>query len=124
MNRKDATDRLLFVSRVRRPGGENDVRLVIENTFPAKAFERAGVVGFTVHMGGGYCIVEYGFESPFAPIFERLSADAEATRFLADLGELVDPAPRIDPGGTAHQPVAADVFLWRKDTGIRTRSVS
>ena len=122
MSERDVTERLLFISRVRRPGDEARARETAERQFPAAAFERAGLVGFTVHVGGGYCVFEYGYEGPFTPIFERVDADAAIQAYLSDLAEHVDPAPRVHPGSTADQPVAADQFIWRKGETTKTRS--
>lgn len=123
MARRDTTERLLFVSRLGE-GDEAEVREAVERGFPADAFAKAGVTGFTAHVGGGYCVFEFGFEGPFAPVFDRLNADKAARAYLEGLGEHVDPPPRIRPGSTAGQPIAADQFLWRLGSGVKARSPS
>jgi hypothetical protein len=106
---------------VRHPGDEARVRLIAEQSFPRQAFEDAGLVGFTVYVGAGYCVFEFGFEGPFEPVFARLSADPAANKFFDELEHHVEPTPRIEPGATADQPLAADLFMWRSESGIKAR---
>jgi hypothetical protein len=121
MKQLEKLERLLFVSRVREPGDEARARLVAEQSFPQQAFEEAGLVGFTLYVGGGYCIFEFGFDGPFEPIFERLHADPVACKFFEELERYVEPAPRIEPGATGGAPLAADVFMWRSESGVKAR---
>lgn len=120
-NTPDGTERLLFVSRLIRAGGEAELKEAVERSFPADAFERCGIVGFTSHVGGGYCVLEFGFEEGFESVFGRLAKDPDATRFLGVLAQHVEPPPRIVPGSTADQPLAADLFAWRVGRGTSTR---
>lgn len=120
-NTTDGTERLLFVGRLIRDGGEAELKEAVERNFPAHAFERCGIVGFTSHVGGGYCVLEFGFEEGFDSVFGRLAKDPDATKFLDVLSVHVVPPPRIVPGRTADQPLAADQFLWRAGGGTSTR---
>jgi hypothetical protein len=121
MKQGEKLERLLFVSRLREPGDEAKVRATAEGDFPRESFEQAGLTGFTVYMGGGWCIFEFGFESPFELIFERVNADPTIREYLDRLGRYVEPSPRIEPGDTAVQPLAADVFMWRRESGAKAR---
>jgi hypothetical protein len=112
MKQQERLERLAFVSRV-EAGDEAAVREIAEADFPRVEFQRAGLVGYTLYMGGGYCVFEFGFEGQFEPIFERLWREPAAVRYFDKLKRYVDPAPSVQPGATAGQPIAADVFLWR-----------
>jgi hypothetical protein len=121
MKQQEELERLLFVSRVRRPGDEARARAAAQEGFPQQAMEEAGLVGFTVSIGGGYCVFEFGFEGPFNEIFGRLFADAKIRGYFDQLERYVDPTPRVEPGATASQPLAADVFMWRSESGTKSR---
>jgi hypothetical protein len=117
MKQNENIERLLFVSKPRNHGDEARVREVIEREFPKEAFQRAGLVGFTVYSGGGNVIFEFGFEGNFDDIFRKLCEDGTVQSFFERLGQLVDPVPRIKPGETAQVPLAADIFAWRAESG-------
>ena len=121
MKQAEQIERLLFISRFKAEGDEASIRKVCDEEFPRGAFEEAGLAGFTASTGGGYCVFEFGFEGEFDATFERVQRNAAIQRFLDRLAEHVEPAPRITPGRTASQPVAADMFLWRIESGIRVR---
>jgi hypothetical protein len=124
MKQSENLERLLYVSQVKENGDEAKIREQISRDFPKDAFERAGLKGFSVYIGGGYCVFEFGFAPPFDPIFERFNADAGIRAFFDRLDSYVDPVPRLEPGNTADEPIAADQFLWRTETGTKKREPS
>ena len=109
------------MSRLREAGNEAHVRSLAERDFPRQSFEEAGLIGFTVYMGAGWCIFEFGFEGAFERVFDRANADPKIREYLEGIGRYVDPVPRIEPGDTAALPLAADVFMWRRESGIKAR---
>ena len=121
MKQREKLERLLFVSRLRESGHEAMVRSIAERDFPRESFERAGLAGFTVYMGAGWCIFEFGFEGKFERIFEQANRDPRIREYLDRIGQHVDPVPRIEPGDTAALPLAADVFMWRRESGTKSR---
>jgi hypothetical protein len=121
MKQSEKLERLLFVSRLKEPGEETQVRAIAERDFPRDSFEGAGLAGFTVYMGAGWCIFEFGFEGAFERVFERANADPKIRDYLDRIGLHVEPVPRIAPGETAALPLAADVFMWRRESGTKAR---
>jgi len=121
MKQEERLERLLFVSRVRHSGDEARARAAAQEGFPREAMEDAGIVGFTVSIGGGYCVFEFGFEGRFNEIFGRLDADPKIRKYFDQLEQFVEPTPRVEPGATASQPLAADVFMWRSESGTKSR---
>ncbi len=121
MKQQEQLERLLFVSKVRHPGDEARARTAAQEGFPRQAMEEAGIVGFTVYIGGGYCVFEFGFEGPFDEIFGRLASDRLIRDYFEQLERYVEPTPRVEPGATASQPLAADVFMWRSESGTKSR---
>ena len=122
MKQQEQIERLLFVSKVRHPGDEARARTAAQQSFPQQAMEHAGLVGFTVYIGGGYCVFEFGFEGPFEAIFRRLIDDPVIRAYFEKLERYVEPTPRVEPGATASQPLAADVFMWRTESGTKSRA--
>jgi hypothetical protein len=121
MKQREQLERLLFVSQLRAPGDEAGVRRTVEEGFPREAFRAAGIVGFTLYIGGGYCVFEFGFEDAFDAVFGRVAEDAEIRTYFDRIGRFVDPPPHVRPGATADQPIAADIVMWRVETGFQTR---
>jgi hypothetical protein len=122
-------ERLVHIAQIRE-GDESKVRQLVQERFPAQAFEQTGVQSVTMFVGSTYLISEYEFTTEYTPTFTTLRSDPTINGFIEQLGRLLDDEPMPVPDAPAMQFLASQALRWQRGHGtehtprVRPKSAS